>query len=84
MRFAFNETEDPDNLGICIPPDDQSIGINQEHIVSAGAPENSMMYYRISSYDDSEQMPLTGTSIPNDEALELIENWINSLSPPCD
>ena len=84
MRFAFDETDVDENLGICVAPDDQSLGIDQTHIVSAGAPENSMLYYRISSYNEAEQMPLIGTTIPNDKAVQMIADWINSLNPPCD
>ncbi|MFT5229072.1 MAG: putative repeat protein (TIGR03806 family) [Gammaproteobacteria bacterium] len=84
MRFAFDETGNPDNLGICIPPDDQSLGINQNEIVSAGFPENSMLYYRISSINEAERMPLTGRTIVHEEAKQMIEEWISALSPPCD
>lgn len=84
MRFAFDETHDPDNLGICITPDDQTLGVDQDKIVSSGAPEHSMMYYRISSTDESERMPLTGRTVVHEEAVQMIGEWITSLSPPCD
>lgn len=84
MRFAFDETGDPENLGVCVTPDDQSIGIDQTHIVSAGAPQNSMLIHRISSTEEAERMPLVGRTIVHEESIQLIEEWISSLSPPCE
>ena len=83
MRFAWQETTDPVNLGICVPPDDP-IEPSQDYIVSAGHPERSMLYYRMSSTLEAVRMPLLGRTLVHEEALELTEQWINSLSPPCD
>ncbi|MCB0770797.1 MAG: hypothetical protein KDC00_10380 [Flavobacteriales bacterium] len=82
MRFAYNETTDPVNLGECVPPDDP-IAPSQTHIVSRGNPGRSMLYYRITTNEESERMPLLGRTIIHEEGVALIEEWINSLSPPC-
>lgn len=82
MRFAYNETTDPVNLGECVPPDDP-IAPSQTHIVSRGNPGRSMLYYRITTNEESERMPLLGRTIIHEEGVELIEEWINSLTPPC-
>ncbi len=82
MRFAFSETTDPANIGVCVPPDDP-IGSGQTHIVASGNPARSMMYYRLSSTDEAVRMPLLGRTLVHEEGLALIEEWINGLSPPC-
>lgn len=81
-RFAWSETTDPANLGICVVPED--IPISQlTHIVSRGKPPKSALHYRISSTDETVRMPLLGRTIVHEEAVQLIEQWINSLNPPC-
>jgi uncharacterized repeat protein (TIGR03806 family) len=72
MRFAFSETANPTNLGVCVVPQDTSVNnINR-----------SMLYYRLNTSDESFRMPLLGRSVIHQEGLELMEQWINSL-PPC-
>lgn len=83
MRFAYEETADPVNLGICVEPD-EDLGASQSHIVSAGNIARSMLYYRFSATDEAVRMPLLGRSIRHDEAIAMIEEWIESLDPPCD
>jgi uncharacterized repeat protein (TIGR03806 family) len=83
MRFAWHETTVPENLGICVPPDDP-IEPSQDYIVSAGHPERSMLYYRINSTAEAVRMPLFGRTLIHEEAVTLFHDWINSLSPPCD
>src|SRR5690606_5977365 len=79
MRLAFTETVDPVNLGICVPPDEQ-LQPALTHIVSRGNVARSMMHYRLGSTEESERMPLLGRSLVHEEGLELVEEWINSLS----
>lgn len=83
MRFAYSETGTPENLGICVEPDEDIAGAGQSHIVSSGDVARSMMYYRMSSTAEAERMPLLGRSLVHVEAIQMIEEWINSLDPPC-
>ena len=83
MRFAWNETADPINLGVCVPPDDP-ISPLLTHVVSAGNPERSMLYYRLNSTDEAERMPLLGRTVVHAESVALIREWIESLTPPCE
>ncbi len=83
MRFAWTETDDPVNLGICVPPDD-ILQPALTHIVSRGNLARSMLHYRLSSTDESVRMPLLGRSLVHEEGLDLVEQWINSLSPACE
>lgn len=83
MRFGFSETVDPVNIGVCVPPDDP-IEPSQTHIVARGNPARSMMHFRINSNDEAVRMPLLGRTIVHEEAVEMIDEWISSLSPPCE
>ncbi|MEO8066497.1 MAG: hypothetical protein ABI599_02265 [Flavobacteriales bacterium] len=82
MRFAWEETSDPVNLGICVEPDEQ-INADLTHIVARGATERSVLFYRISATDETVRMPLLGRSVVHQEAVQLFGDWINGLSPPC-
>ncbi len=82
LRFAWQETTDPANLGICIEPEEMLVP-TLSHIVASGNIDRSMLYYRINSTEVNERMPLLGRSVVHEEALQLIEEWILSLDPPC-
>jgi len=82
MRFAWSETTDPQNLGICVAPEDP-IAPAQTHIVAAGNRNRSMLYYRMNSVDEAVRMPLMGRTVIHEEAVDLIGQWIDSLGPPC-
>ncbi len=82
MRFAWQETTDPVNLGVCVEPHDPiAPGVN--HIVARTRPDRSMMAYRMGSTAVDVRMPLLGRSLVHQEALALIETWISALEPPC-
>ena len=82
MRFAWELTADPVNLGLCVEPDEQILPFDA-YIVSAGNVDKSMMHYRISSTEVSERMPLLGRTLVHQEAVDMIADWILQLSPPC-
>lgn len=82
MRFAWQETADPVNLGVCVVPQDP-IAPTQTHIISSGFAGRSMMVHRMGATDEAVRMPLLGRSVVHEEAVELITTWINSLNPPC-
>lgn len=81
MRFAYEETLDPANLGVCVEPHEFFGG--QTHIVAPTRPDRSMLVHRLASTEVSVRMPLLGRSVVHTEALDLIENWIAQLTPPC-
>jgi uncharacterized repeat protein (TIGR03806 family) len=82
MRFAFSETSNPTNLGICVAPQDTSLNPALTNIVAPNNINRSMLYYRLNTTDESFRMPLLGRSIIHKEGIDLMEQWINSL-PPC-
>lgn len=82
MRFAWSETVDPVNLGVCVTPEEDVLPV-LTHIVSAGVPERSMMHHRLASTDENVRMPLLGRTLVHEEGLALITAWIESLEPAC-
>ena len=81
MRFAWEETTDRTNIGVCVEPNNTSIGEGLEYIVTPGNPERSVLYFRINSTDESVRMPLLGRSVIHEEGRELIYEYISSLGP---
>ncbi|QNJ97543.1 Ig-like domain-containing protein [Constantimarinum furrinae] len=82
VRFAFNESGDPANLGVCIEPDTNIPPYT--HIVNAGDPDTSVLFFRFSTTEEQYRMPLFGRTLVHEEAVELVAAWINSLSTNCD
>jgi len=82
MRFAWSETADPVNLGVCVPPDEEVLPA-LTYIVAAGIPGRSMMHHRLASTEEQVRMPLLGRTLVHEEGLALITAWIESLEPAC-
>lgn len=83
MRFAWSESSDIVNLGVCVPPEDL-IDPSYIYIVAAGHTNRSMLYHRLTSTAEDVRMPLLGRTLVHEEAVDLFTEWINTLSPPCD
>ena len=83
VRYDFANTIDNESLGVCLEPE-ELVGTGQTHIVRPGVARRSALYYRISSIDPAERMPLLGRSVVDEEAVQLVEDWINSLDISCD
>lgn len=82
IRFAFDQTTDPDKIGICLTAD-EIISPTLQKIVAPGNVSKSIMHYRTFTNDESERMPLLGRTIRHDEGLALLEQWIGSLTQTC-
>lgn len=84
MRFAWQDTSDPVNLGVCVEPEDP-LPENPEltYIVARGNTYRSMLLHRISSTEEAVRMPLMGRTVVHEEAVQLVADWINSLPGPC-
>jgi len=84
LRLAWSETSNPDNLGVCIQP--QEVIPQQPqltHVIARSNVNRSMMYYRLNATLEQERMPLLGRTVVHEEAIELLEAYINSLTPTC-
>ena len=82
MRFAFDESADLVNMGVCVNTQDMA-GFPSAlgRIVTPGNINRYMLYHRLSSTDPAVMMPLVGRTLVHEEGLALIEAWINSLGP---
>ena len=83
LRFAFSETSNPTNIGICVTAD-EILGPSLEQLITPGNFDKSVVHFRLISNDESERMPLLGRTIVHDEGVSLLEQWILSLTQTCD
>ena len=83
IRLDFLSTADIQNMGVCVVQDTQ-IDPSLSHIVTPNNPLRSVLYFRMNSTEEEYRMPLLGRSIVDEEGLQLIEDWINSLETSCD
>jgi hypothetical protein len=81
MRFAFNENDNQENMGICVDADTQVEGLTT--IVTPNNFNESILHFRINSVQDQYRMPLLGRTLKHVEGVRLIEEWINSLNIDC-
>ena len=82
MRFSWEDTADPVNLGRCVAPHDP-IFPDATYIIAAGDPQASMAYRRMNTTLENQRMPLLGRTTIHEEGVQLMEQWINNLGPPC-
>jgi uncharacterized repeat protein (TIGR03806 family) len=88
MRFAFSKTgettDGKTNMGVCVNTQDmQDFPPELNKIINPGLPDQSMLFYRINTQDDSFRMPLHGRTLIHEEGVELISRWIRSLTERC-
>ncbi len=82
MRFAFSESGDLTNMGVCVDTQDMAgFPSALSKIITPGNVNRSMLNHRISSTSPSVMMPLIGRTLVHQEGVELIQEWINSLGP---
>lgn len=82
MNFAFSQTHIPENLGVCVEPEDFVTG-NQQYIVDAQDPRGSLLYFRVETTLQTEMMPNVGRTVTHTEGLELLEEWITNMEGSC-
>ncbi len=82
VRFAFNESADNINLGVCVDPE-TPIPPNTK-IVVPGDLDTSVLYFRVNSEAEEYRMPLLGRTIRDEAAVAMVAEWINSLTETCD
>jgi uncharacterized repeat protein (TIGR03806 family) len=79
MRFPFNKTTVPANLGICMTPNHDMPDITGS-IVKPGDVNRSILHHRLNTNDSYFRMPMLGRTIKHEEGIELVDQWINSLT----
>lgn len=83
LRLAWNESDDDTNLGICVEPE-EAIEPQHVHLISAGNTTKSVMHFRLNTNVENYRMPLLGRTVVHEEAVELLADYINSLSINCE
>lgn len=81
MRFAFSETGNQANMGVCVNTQDLQAPFPPEldKIVTPRNTDHSMMYYRMNTTEENYRMPIHGRTLIHEEGVALIREWINSL-----
>lgn len=82
IRLSYEATEDLANMGVCLTPD-TDLGNGTDLIINPGNINRSVMHFRMTSNEEQYRMPLLGRSTVHEEAIEMIEEWINSLENNC-
>lgn len=71
-------------LGVCKPPVAAGGGAGDRlYGIVPGAPERSILLYRMESTRPDEMMPELGRSLPHAEGIELIRQWIAAMPGDC-
>lgn len=79
LRFAFNQTEDIEKMGVGIQAQHYLSGYNGR-IVQPNNIGQSILHYRVNTATDNFYiMPPLGRTIKHNEGVQLIEEWINSF-----
>lgn len=83
LRFPFSETNNNvTNMGVCVDTQDmQNFESALSKLVTPGNIERSMLYYRLNTIDETYRMPLHGRASIHQEGVQLVQDWINSLTP---
>lgn len=82
LRLAFSETGIGQNMGICVTPD-EALDPSLVEIIVPGNINKSMMHFRLNSTAEANRMPLLGRTLVHDEGVQLLKDFINSIST-CD
>lgn len=83
LRLAWNETADPENMGVCVDPNQVIPGQGLQEIIVPGNADRSVLYFRMNTNDQAVMMPLMGRSVIHEEGRDLLLEYINSLEGPC-
>ncbi len=79
---AFDPDPPPVQLGICKVPAAAGPGTGGRSFdVVPGAPEESIVLFRMESTDPEIKMPEVGNLLPNQAGIDLVREWIASLEP---
>jgi len=81
LKFSYHLTASNNGLGIC---DDRILpapnpGFSGQHYILPNQPELSLIYHKININTPGLLMPPVGRSIINQEAVNLLQEWILSL-----
>ena len=82
--FLDTAESSPTRLGVCKPPVAAGRGTGGHRFsIVPGAPQQSILHWRINSTEVGVMMPEIGRSLVHEEGLALIGAWILHLSGDC-
>jgi len=83
LYLTYDET-DPGRLGVCKSPTAAGQGTgNLPYVVNPGHASESILSFRMRSTEPQIAMPELGRTRVHNEALDLIDDWINALEGSC-
>ncbi|MFW6094748.1 MAG: SO2930 family diheme c-type cytochrome [Pseudomonadota bacterium] len=72
------------SLGVCKPPIAAGRGTGgRPYSIVPGAPDASILLYRMETTDPATRMPETGRALTHHEGVRLIRRWIEDLPGEC-
>lgn len=83
IRLGWSESMLLENQGVCVEPE-EAVEPSHTHIISPGNITKSVMHYRMATTQENFRMPLLGRTVEHEEGLELLTEYINSLSINCE
>lgn len=83
IRLDYTSSILNENIGICIEPE-EDLGNGISHVIRPGNIGRSAMYFRMNTTAEEVRMPLLGRTLIHDEAITLLEEFINELDIECE
>ncbi|NMH27949.1 hypothetical protein [Flavobacterium silvaticum] len=83
LRFGFNVTSDPSQMGVCVGATLEPPGFDHVKIVNPQNASGSTLPFMMSTDISFYMMPRIGRTIVHEEAVEMVNQWISSL-PECE
>lgn len=80
-NFDLRATTPLDETRLCdVPPAHGNFGLFGSRLILPGDPEFSLVSVRMHSSISTVRMPLIGSALVDDAAVELVDQWIESLT----
>lgn len=83
IRLDYTSSVLDENLGICVEPD-EDLGNGLTHIIRSGNIQRSTLFFRLNTTAEEVRMPLLGRTLIHEEAITLLEEFINDLDTECE
>lgn len=84
LRLEYQKNHLPENIGLCmIPNHDFMPGQEGNYFINPGEKETSVLYARMNTDDFYWRMPPAGKTLIHTEGVELIGQWIDSMTETC-
>jgi uncharacterized repeat protein (TIGR03806 family) len=83
--YLSMEEKEPHTLGQCKAPVAAGRGAGKDlpFDIVPGKPERSILVYRMASRDPGVMMPELGRSLPHEEGVALIREWVQQMKGSC-